>query len=82
MALYFLSYDLRKSKNYQKLYEEMEKFKALRMLESCWCFNRFNTNASGLRDHFKQFIDSDDGLVVSEVTDWSTFNAINTPNDL
>jgi len=82
MALYFLSYDLRKQQDYQKLYDELNKFNAVRMLESQWCFKRVNTSAKGLREHFKKFIDSDDGLSVSEVTDWATFNTLGTPNDL
>ena len=82
MALYFLDYDLRKTRNYQPLYDELANFQAVRVLESSWCFNRFNTSAAGLRDHFKQFIDSDDGLSVVEVTDWATRNALGTPKGL
>ena len=82
MALYFINYDLRKSRDYQKLYDALELFKAVRILESLWCFNRFNTSAKDLRDYFKQFIDSDDGLCVSEVSDWATWNVLGTPNDL
>lgn len=55
MALYFLSYDLRKSRDYQKLYDELESFDAVRILESHWCFKRINTSAKGLKDHFTQF---------------------------
>lgn len=66
MALYFLSYDLRGERDYQKLYDELEKFHAVRILESDWCFKRINTDAKGLRDYFKRFIDEDDGLCVSE----------------
>ena len=82
MALYFLSYDLRKKRDYQKLYDELNNFKALRILESLWCFKKINTSATDLRDHFKKFIDSDDGLCVSEVDDWASKNALETPNDL
>ncbi len=82
MSLYFLSYDLRKQRNYQPLYDELAKFNAKRVLESLWCFKRFNTTAAALRDHFRQFIDQDDGLVVAEVTDWATRNTLGTPNDL
>lgn len=82
MALFFLNYDLRKQRNYQPLYDELNKFNAVRILESLWCFNRVNTTAKGLRDHFKQFVDSDDGLCLSEVSDWATWKALKTPNDL
>lgn len=82
MALYFLSYDLRGERDYQTLYDELEKFHAVRILESDWCFKRIDTNAVELREHFKRFIDKDDGLCVSEVTNWATYNALGTPNDL
>lgn len=80
MALYFLDYDLRRQRNYQALYDELARFNAVRMLESSWCFNRINTSAVNLRDHFKKFIDSDDGLVVGEVTNWATYKVLKTPN--
>jgi hypothetical protein len=82
MALYLLDYDLRKQQNYQKLYDELERFQAERILESLWCFNRVNTSPAGLRDHFKQFMDSDDGICVSEVVNWATYGALRTPIDL
>lgn len=82
MALYFLTYDLRKSRNYQAIYDELESFNALRILESTWCFKRINTSAKGLRDHFSQYVDSDDGLIVSEVTDWASRKTDGSPNDL
>lgn len=84
MNLYTLNYDLRKQRNYQPLYDELAKFNAVRVLESCWCFRRTGTSASGLRDHFKQFIDADDGLFVAETSEsnWATWNALKSPNDL
>lgn len=82
MALFFLDYDLRNSRNYQELYDELARFNAVRVLESSWCFNRVNTNSEGLRNHFRNFIDSDDGLSVVEVTGWATYNVLGTPNDL
>lgn len=82
MALFFLSYDLRKQRDYRTLYDELKRFSAARILESHWCFNRVNTTAIDLRDHFNKLIDSDDGLSVAEVTDWGTNNTLGSPNDL
>lgn len=82
MTLYFISYDLRKERDYQKLYDELNKYNAVRILESTWCFKRVNTNAEGLRDYFGQLLDSDDGIIVSEVTDWATTNTDGHPNQL
>ena len=81
MALYFITYDLRKERDYQKMYDELEKFDAVQVLESTWCFKRVNTSAAGLRDHFKQFIDTDDGLLVNEFVDWATWNTNGTPDN-
>ena len=82
MALYYLNYDLRKQRSYQSLYDELKNFKAVRILESHWCFNRVNTHAEGLREYFKQYIDADDGLSVSQVSDWATYNTEGNPNKL
>lgn len=82
MALYFLTYDLRNSRNYNTLYDELKKFNAVRILESTWCFNRVNTSTKSLRDYFKAYIDKDDGLIVSEVVSWASINTDGTPNDL
>jgi hypothetical protein len=82
MALYSLSYDLRKTRNYQPLYDELAKFGAIRVLESQWCFNRINTTAVGIRDYFRSFIDGDDGLFVCEITDWASVGTQGNPNQL
>jgi hypothetical protein len=83
MALYFLEYDLRKPhRDYQRLYDELAEFEAVQILESLWCFRRYNTDATGLRDYFMRLIDKDDGIIVSEVTEWATYNTHGTPKDL
>ena len=82
MALFFLEYDLRNDRDYQKLYNELENYDAVRILESLWCFKQSDTSAKEIRDHFKQFIDADDGLVVSKVTGWATLRTQGDPSDL
>lgn len=82
MSLYFLTYDLRKQKDYEKLYKELKNFNAVRILQSTWCFTRFNTTCTDLTNYFRPFIDSDDGLIVSDVTSWAAYNTLGTPNDL
>ncbi|GAB2617338.1 hypothetical protein [Belliella aquatica] len=82
MALYFLTYDLRKGRDYQKIYDELEKFNAVRVLESTWCFNRLNTSAPQLRNYFKKFIDKDDGLLVVESKMWASRKTDGSPKDL
>lgn len=82
MALYFLTYDLRRARDYQRLYDELKKFNAVKVLESTWCFKRVNTDTEKLRDYFKQFIDADDGLLIDESNSWATYNTNGTPNAL
>jgi len=79
--LYFIDYDLRQQRNYQPLYDELKRFGAIPMLESLWCFHSAFT-AVALRDHFTKFIDTDDGISVSQVTDWATRGIANTPKTL
>lgn len=69
MALYFLSYDLRKQRDYQPLYDALAQLNAVHVLESLWCFERDDTTAQELVNSFIQFIDEDDGLVVSQAVD-------------
>lgn len=57
MALYFLTYDLPKSRDYATLYAKLRGFQAARTLEPTWCFKRYNTSAEGLREYFKSPID-------------------------
>ena len=82
MALYFLTYDLRRKRDYQSLYDELKKFDAIKILESTWCFNRINTDARRLRDYFARLLDSDDGLMVSQVEAWASLNTDGSPEDL
>lgn len=74
MKSYLVSYDLKKNRNYQKLYDALDVMGAKRILESTWFFKERNTNSDYLRDYFKTVIDSDDVLIVSEATDLSVFN--------
>ena len=80
MALFTIEYDLRNpGRDYQKLYDELARFGATRVLKSLWAFTRVNTTAIALRDHFRQFIDANDGLIVCQVSDWATYNVIASP---
>ena len=82
MVKYFISYDLRNSRNYQKLYDEMDKFKAVQVLESLYCFKYKDNQTEELRNHFSKFIDSDDGLIIIKSAFWAGNNLDNNPNEL
>lgn len=75
---FILEYDLRKQRDYSLITEELKKFDSVRILESLWCFNRVTT-CENLRNHFSQFIGKDDGIIVSEVTNWASINVLATP---
>ncbi len=82
MALYFLSYDLITKADYPKLYDELQKFKALKIFESLWTFKYAESNSENLKNHFGEFIESKDGVLVTEVTAWAGRNTLNDPNKL
>lgn len=83
MALFFIEYDLRKRKDYPELLGELRRLGALRLLKSSWCLKQADTvTAKALREHIEKFIDADDGLMVSLVTDWSSRGTEKNPNDL
>ena len=63
---YIISYDLvAPGRNYQPLWDELAHIGAQRALQSQWAVRRGETTASGLRDHFQKFIDSNDRLLVT-----------------
>lgn len=83
MALYFVSYDLRgQHRNYSKLREKLKSLGAVQVLESTYCFERDNTTVEKICNYFCQFIDGDDGMSVTKVTDWATYSTYSSPDDL
>jgi hypothetical protein len=65
MALFCISYDLIKGKDYQKLWDELDRLGGHKALESFYLVALTNT-ASEVRDHLRDFVDSDDMLMVIE----------------
>ncbi len=80
--LYFVDYDLRKERDYQTLYDELNRLKAIQVLESCWCLRIEDSSAVKIRDHFRKFIDANDGIMVSEISDWASYKTNGHPNQL
>lgn len=80
MTTYLLSYDLIKRKDYPKLWDELERLRGHRTLESLWLIN-MNKTAKEVYDHFSNFIDEDDRLWVSELTKNHHFGAKSGTND-
>lgn len=76
MALFIISYDLRKQRNYQPLYDCLNSWKATRLLESLWLADLVGP-ASAIRDILRASVDADDGIAVLGLTrgfDWATLN--------
>ena len=72
---YLVEYDLKKTKHYTNLITAIQKLNHTKLLLSSWLI-RSIYGAKELNDHLKQFIDSDDVLVVIEVKgDWATLRA-------
>ena len=80
--LFFIDYDLRKERDYQTLYDELNRLKAIQVLESCWCLRIEGSSAEEIRDHIMKFIDANDGIMVSEISNWASYNTNGHPNQL
>ena len=64
MALFAVSYQLNKAKNYQPLWDEMENLGAQKAMKDFFLLDRTNDTAASVRDHLKQFIDSVDDMII------------------
>lgn len=82
MPHFLITYDLRKVRNYQPLYDALNNWKAVRLLESVWLVD-LKGPAQTVRDLLAQFIDRDDGIAVLELRpgfDWATLRVTNAAN--
>ena len=67
MKLYQITYDLRKQRNYQSLYERIKAYGYwCRPLESTWVIAT-GQSAILVRDNLKAVMDADDGLLVTRL---------------
>jgi CRISPR associated protein Cas2 len=75
----FVAYDLlQPNRNYEPLWDALIRLGGKRVLESTWEFQSPHT-AQQIRDHLQQFIDSDDRLLVMNVSAWASRNLITQP---
>ena len=64
MPCYVVSYDLRKSRDYESLYEAIKSYGSwAHVLESTWAIVTDKTHVE-VRDHLLEHIDDDDGIFV------------------
>ena len=66
MPVYQISYDLRKQRNYDALYERIKRYHWCHALESSWVITT-NQSAAQVRDFLMEVIDRDDGLLVTHL---------------
>ena len=67
MKVYQISYDLRKQRDYESLYERIKSYgKWCHPLESTWVIATAQT-ASNIRDYLASVMDNDDGLLVTRL---------------
>ena len=87
MQLFNITYDLRakrkgEKRNYQPLYDALEALGAERVLESTWSVSVSGHTVVSLKNRLRKHIHSNDGLLVTEVCDWATYNTDNAPDDI
>ena len=71
---YLISYDLDKpGQNYERLIARLKQHGAFRVLLSQWALNTTLTPVQ-LRDDLKAYVDSNDRLLVTQVSDWASYN--------
>ncbi|MDT8427242.1 MAG: hypothetical protein RQ757_00580 [Pseudomonadales bacterium] len=67
MKVYQVSYDLRKQRNYESLYERLQSYGTYcHALESTWVIAS-NQTAAQIRDQLSLVMDADDGLLVTRL---------------
>ncbi len=73
MGLFVVSYDLIKQKDYQPLWDELKRMGGHKPVESVYFLNLVTDSATAVATHLRQFIDSDDFLVVVKFTEPPAF---------
>ena len=78
MAIYAVTYDLNKNKDYQKLWDALDKFESHKAAKSFYLVRINNDKAEVLKKHLEHFIDDDDILIVIKfkIQDISTHTPI------
>jgi len=64
VALFVVSYDLIKGKDYQPLWDELDQLGGHKALESFYLLNLTTEDPYTLKEHLRAFVDSDDMLMV------------------
>ena len=76
--MHLISYDLKKTKNYPKLYQCLNQWRGHRLLESLWIVANLRGPCGEIRKILAAHIDSDDALVVIQLPrgiDWAAMRS-------
>jgi hypothetical protein len=78
VSSYILTYDLvGEPRRYQPLWDALRRDNAVTILQSAWVV-RTGESSVALRDRYRQYIDSNDRLWISEVVQsWAYYNITN-----
>ena len=80
MALYLISYDLDKpGQKYDQLIDALQKRGAQKILLSAWGL-RTTSSSVQVRDWVRQYTDANDRILVTPLSDWAAWNAMNDIN--
>ena len=81
MALFSVTYDLIKEKDYDRLINRLKELDTVKVQLSQWFLSAENT-ATEIKDHLAQYVDDDDKLMVVEFSKRPQFTkAIKGTND-
>jgi hypothetical protein len=74
MAHVLITYDLKRTKDYPKLWEELRRLGACKPLLSVWVARLDNTTEP-IREHLRGFVDADDKILVIDLQEsWASLN--------
>lgn len=74
MALFAITYDLIKRKDYPELWNELERLGAQKALLSFYLVNLTNDDPNEVRDHLLGFVDDDDRIMVVKFSERPAYN--------
>lgn len=76
MQHFIISYDLHRQRTYEPVWEMLEGWGAVRLLESLWVVTTSKGGAGEIRTALQAVIDNDDSLTVIELKAGSQWSAI------
>jgi CRISPR/Cas system-associated endoribonuclease Cas2 len=67
MAYFAVSYQLNRDKDYQTLWDEMDRLGGHKVMRSFYFLDVDADSAATLRDHLRQYVDTDDALAIVQI---------------